>query len=220
MTTIHAGATLERPPGPTYLERLHFAEITVPEPVPKPATMGRWASSIEGEITLSLVVPRAAIVGAAGPLRFDDAMEDALSRCIEGAEALGARFVVLPTGGAVTTGQRDRDLIAAWLERWPASERRRLVWHPTGLWDPEIAAPFARRLGVMHAIDPLEHEIPAGAPQLYARLRAIGLRSRFSETLLLEALDAIEQASVEEAWVAIDSPKSFREAVRMTELAG
>ena len=50
------------------------------------------------------------------------------------------RFAVLTTGADVTTGQRDRDLLAAWVESWTAPAE--LVWHPAGLWDPELAQLF------------------------------------------------------------------------------
>ncbi len=219
MTTIHAGATLERPPGKKYSASLGFAELALPEPLPKAGTLRGWARDLPEELTLALVVPPAAHTSAEGPLRFDDAMQRAFDRCVEGADALGARFVVLPTDGRVTTGQRSRDALAAWFERWPADERRQLVWHPTGLWDPELAAPFAGKLGALHAVDPLEQDLPVGAPVLYARLRAIGMRARFHETLLLDALDAIEAAAPEQAWVAIESPRSFKEACRLQELA-
>lgn len=217
MTTIHAGATLERPPGKKYRDKLHFAELALPEALPRPGTVAGWAKDLPESMTLSLVVPRAAWVGEAGPLKIDDGVGAALDRCIATAETLGASFVVLPTDGSVTTGQRHRNLLRAWFERWPAGDRR-LVWHPTGLWDAELAAPFARKLGVLHAIDPLEHDVPRGAPEVYARLRAIGMRARFTETLLLDALDALEQAEVGEAHVAIESPRSFKEAVRLAEL--
>lgn len=218
MTTIHAGATLERPPGGKYRDKLHFAELALPAALPRRATLEGWAKDLSDAMTLSVVVPRVAWVGSQGPLKIDDEVREAIDRCVEAADVLGARFVVLPTDGTVTTGQRHRDRLRAWFERWPEGDRR-MVWHPTGLWDAELAAPFARRLGVLHAIDPLEQDIPQGAPEVYARLRAIGLRARFTETLLLDAVDALEQADVAEAWVAIESPRSFKEAVRLAELS-
>jgi uncharacterized protein YecE (DUF72 family) len=216
MTRIHAGAVLERAPGPKYLDALHFAEIRVVGPAPKPNTLRRWAEELPEGFTTSLVVPNPAVVSAKGPLRFDADMEAAFEWTLEAAEALGASFAVAETGGQLTTGQRDRDLLAAWVERWSAEAR--LVWHPTGLWDPELAVPFARRLGVLWAFDPLEAEPPPRSP-LYARLRALGLRNRFGETELLEVLDAVAHADAEEAWVAFDSPRSFDEARRLTQLA-
>jgi uncharacterized protein YecE (DUF72 family) len=216
MTRIHAGAVLDRAPGPKYLDTLRFAELQVVGPLPKPSTLRRWGQELPDDFALGLVVPRPAVRSAKGPLRFDEDMEAAFDWTLEAAEALSAKFAIVETGGEVTTGQRDRDLLAAWMERW--SSDARLVWHPTGLWDPEIAFPFAKRLGVVWAFDPLEAE-PPEASLLYARLRAIGLRNRFGETELLEILDAVAYAGADDAYVAFDSPKSFDEARRLAQLA-
>ena len=216
MTAIHSGAVLERPPGPKYLAALGFAELTLPEPLPKSQTLVRWKERMPSPAVLALRAPAAATRGAKGPLRFDGGMEEAFARTAEAAEILEARFVVLCTGGDVTTGPRDRDLLAAWFARWSGS--REVVWHPTGLWDPELARPFAKKHGVICAFDPLETAAPR-APLVYARLTAIGARKRFGETELLETLDALLESGAEEAFAAIDSPKSFSEATRLAALA-
>ncbi len=169
--------------------------------------------------TTALVVPSAARRSAAkGAPRSDDAMRAALEWAQEAADRLGARFVVVPTGPELTTGQRDRDRLAAWMEAFAPPDGRRLVWHPTGLWDPELALPFARKLGVILAFDPLEADPPEDTI-LYARLRAMGMRSRFGETALLDVVDTLGSGGAEEAFVAIDSPRSFREATRLAALA-
>jgi hypothetical protein len=219
MTLIHAGALIDRAPGPKYLAALHFAEIAPAEPLPRAATLEKWREVLPDGFACSFVVPPAARNSERGAFRFDDAMTAAFDWSVRAADALGARFVVLPTGSEITTGQRDRDLLAAWIERFGSKPERRIVWHPTGLWDREIAAPFARKLGVILGFDPLGDEPPA-EPVLYARLRAIGMRSRFDETMLLDVLDALQSSDADEAWVAIDSVRSFKEAARLAELAG
>jgi hypothetical protein len=218
MTVIHAGALIDRAPGPKYLAALHFAEIAPPEPLPRAITLQNWRKELPEGFTTALVVPGTARKSARGALRFDDAMNAAFDWTREAAEILGARFVVLPTGSELTTGQRDRDLLSQWIERFGPSEARRIVWHPTGLWDREIAAPFARALNVVLGFDPLEAEPPEGS-LIYARLRAIGLRTRFDETMLLDVLDALQSSDADEAFVAIESAKSFQEAGRLAGLA-
>jgi uncharacterized protein YecE (DUF72 family) len=218
MTRIHAGALLERPPGSKYLEALRFCELAFAGPTPKPATLRKWAADLPDDLVLGLVAPNAARRSDKGPLRFDDAMRAALDATAEAADALRARFVVLPTGSDLTTGQRDRDLVRGWVEQWPAHQGRSLVWHPSGLWDRELAIPFARQLGVIWGFDPLESAPPPGEV-LYARLRAIGQRQRFTETLILDLLESLLASGADDAYVSIESERSFREARRLAEIA-
>ena len=217
MTRIHAGAQLERLPGPKYAAALGFAEISLGRPLPNPKTLQKWADDMPDGVELSFVVPYAARTSEKGDLRFDEAMEDAVEYTIEAASILKAKFVVLPTGAGVTTGPRHRERLRDWFSRWEGTEHT-MVWHPTGLWDPEIAQPFAAELGVVCGFDPLISTPPA-ASTLYCRLRAIGARQRFDETLLLEIADSLEESGAEDAYVALESPKSFREASRLATIA-
>lgn len=219
MTLIYAGTVVPEPPGPKYLKALPFAEIAPAEPLPRVATIERWSARIPEGFVTSFVVPAPARRSEKGAFRFDDAMRAALDWTREAVERLRARFVVVPTGPELTTGQRDRDLLAAWIESLALPEGREIVWHATGLWDHEIAAPFARKLGVLLAFDPLESDPPEGERVVYARLRAMGTRSRFDETALLDILDAVVSSDADEAFIAIDSPRSFKEATRFTQLA-
>lgn len=218
MTAFYAGAQLDRGPGRKYVEKLAFAEIAPAEPFPRAATIRGWQEAMPSGFVSSFVVPPSARRSTKGPFRFDDAMRAALDRAREAADLLRARFVVVPTGAELTTGQRDRDLLAAWLEAFAAPEGRTLVWHPSGLWDREIALPVARKLGVLLAFDPVEEEPPEGSV-IYGRLRAFGARTRISETMLLDVLDAVQSSDADEAFVAIESPRSFKEANRLVELA-
>lgn len=218
MTRIHAGATLERPPGPKYAAALDFAELALPEPWPTDRTLRRWREELPDGVELALLIPGPATRSSRGPLRFDAAMEASFARTSEAARILGVRFAVLATGGDVTTGPRDRTLLREWIARWPA-DAGALVWQPTGLWQPEQGIPFAAQLGVLYGFDPLEAEhLPTGSV-VYARLRAVGVRKRFPEDLLEEALDAVSQTEADDAYVAIESPASFREASRLATLA-
>ncbi|MBX3274779.1 MAG: hypothetical protein KF729_31230 [Sandaracinaceae bacterium] len=219
MTRIHAGATLDRPPGPKYAAALDFAELAPPSPFPTERTLRRWRSELPEGLTLSWVVPATAARSSRGPLRFDDAMTDAFARAREAAQILGARFAVLSTGADVTTGPRDRALLTEWVARWGA-DAGQIVWQPTGLWEAERAIPFAAELGVLYAFDPLETDAVPVGEVVYARLRAIGTRTRFDESRLEEALEAIEETEAADAYVAIESATSFREASRLAQLAG
>lgn len=216
MTRIHAGATLDRPPGPKYRSALRFAEIALGAPLPRVATLARWREALGDDMELGLVAPRPTLVSPRGPLRLDDDLEDAVGWLLEAADALAVRALVFPTGAEVTTGQRDRDRLAAYFDRIPEVEGRLRVWAPAGLWEPDMAEAHARALGLVYGFDPLEAPVPAG-PVAYGRLRAIGARRRFGEGLLFEVQDRLQACGAEEAYVTIESPRSFREAVALQQ---
>ena len=215
---ILAGATLERPPGRKYVEALRFAELTFPSSRPKRATLQRWRKSLPAELEVALVAPRATRISALGAFRFDEELEKNIAWLVGALSATDAHLVI-PTGTELSTSTRDRERFAAWLARIPRRPGRHVVWAPTGIWESELARPFAEELGVICAFDPLEDDVPAG-PIGYARLQALGGRQRFGEGLLSEVLDALDEAEHEKTYVAIQSERSFREAKMLQLLAG
>jgi uncharacterized protein YecE (DUF72 family) len=219
MPNVHPGALLERAPGPRYLARLHFAEVALRAPLPRPATLTRWRSALPEGFVLSIVAPKTSVVSAKGPLRFDDALEAGLNWLRASADALKAQFVVVPTPASLTTGQRDRDLLAAYVERLRAgAPDRKIVWAPTGLWEPDAAQIFAARLGILCAFDPLEATAPDG-PIIYGRLEAMGGRQRFTDPLLRDASELLDASEATDAYIAIASPQSFQQASRLAQIA-
>lgn len=218
MIRIHAGATVERPPGPKYRQALHFAELALVGPLPRVGTLARWREQVGPDLELSLVAPVPTMTSTRGPLRLDGELEEAVDWLLEAAQALEARAVVFPTGAEVTTGRRDRDRLAGYFERIPEVPGRLRVWAPAGLWEPEMAADQAARLGVVYGFDPLETPVPLG-PVAYARLRAVGGRQRFGEGLLYDVLDRLEHCEAADAYVAFESNRSFREAVALQGMA-
>lgn len=215
---IVAGATLERPPGRKYVEALRFAELTFPSSRPKRATLQRWRKSLPAELEVALVAPRATRISTLGAFRFDEELEKNIAWLVGALSATDAHLVI-PTGTELSTSTRDRERFAAWLARIPRRPDRHVIWAPTGIWESELARPFAEELGVICAFDPLEDDVPAG-PIGYARLQALGGRQRFGEGLLSEVLDALDEADHEKTYVAIQSERSFREAKMLQLLAG
>ncbi len=219
MPHVHAGALLERAPGPRYLARLRFAEVALRAPLPRPATLTRWRAALPEGFVLSLVAPKTSVVSARGPLRFDDALEAGFAWLQASADALKAQFVVVPTPASLTTGQRDRDLLAAYVERLRAhAPTRQIVWAPTGLWEPDAAQVFAKHLGILCAFDPLEAPAPDD-PVIYARLEALGGRQRFADPLLRDVSELLDASDAADAYVAIASPQSFQQASRLAQIA-
>ena len=220
MTTpirLFAGAQLERAPGPKYVEALRFAEMAPAAPLPKPTTLAEWRTRLPEDFRTAIVAPRAAVASREGAMRWGDDLEAGLRWLLQAADALRARAIVVPTEADTTTGQRDRDRIAAYFERIPR-DARKVVWAPSGLWEPDLARPFAARLGIDLAFDPLDDVVPEGEV-VYARLRAMGGRQRFGPDVLETVVDNVLASDAREAYVAIASPRSFKEAEKLAQLA-
>lgn len=214
--TILAGAQLDRAPGPKYVDALGFAELAPQAPLPRPETLRSWRERMPEGFVASLVAPRATVASRRGPLRFDDDLTAGVTWLLEAAEALEVRALVVPTDSDTTTGQRDRDLLRAYFEKL-AGAPGKVFWAPSGLWEPEDALPFARRLGVSLTCDPLEQQVPR-EELVVARLKALGGRQRFGEAMLEDVIDALTEAGPTTALVAIESPRSFKEASRLAQL--
>ena len=127
--------------------------------------------------------------------------------------------IVVPTGSDVTTGQRDRARLEAYFGALRKVAGRSLVWSPAGLWEDEEAARMAAKLGAVLAVDPLEHDVPRG-PIAYARIRTLGVRSRLSTGLLMEAAEALDASGAGTAYVSVASATSFRDARSLATLRG
>jgi hypothetical protein len=214
---LHVGATLERPPGRKYVEALPFAELSFPASLPKAKTLARWRESVPESFRLAIIVPRGAIGPRRSPLRLTDEAREVLGWLEEAVTTLDADLV-LPTGSGLTTSKRDKERLAAFIDELPRREGRHIVWSPRGLWEAELAHPTAAELGVLCAFDPLEDPAPEG-PVLYARVEAIGARRQLGEGVRYELLDAVIDAAPEQAFIALQSKRSFDEAVALQQLA-
>lgn len=214
---LHAGALLQRPPGPKYTGTLHFCELGFPGALPKASTLTRFRSSLPEGFLVSLVLPPSCLTSAAGPLRFDDELEARFVWVTDAIAALAPDVLVVPTSPALTPGQRDRDRLSAFFARLPR-EGRHVVWAPRGLWEREEIEHLAAREGVLPAFDPFEDPLPDG-PVVYARVRTIGARSRISSGMIEDLAEFLLESGCDEAFVAIDSQRSFKEAAALQTIA-
>lgn len=218
---LHAGALLERAPGPKYSSALGFAELAfVDASLPKAKTLRSWRETVPESFEVALRVPRSItheLIDDQLALGEELADADWLSDAIA---ATGARFVVLATGSEAKTSRRDRERLGALFGALAelAGADVPLVWAPTGLWDSDLARPFAQKSGVIYAYDPLEDDPPAGTLH-YASLRALGFRQRFSDGVLYELVERLEENGAERAYVSLESPHSFKEAQLLQALA-
>lgn len=209
--TVHTGATLDRFPGPKYLASLHFAELVLRSPRPRPATLGKMRRAANKEtLRIALVAPREALADSTGTMKVEN-LKTEMDWVVRSADALSATAIVLPTGRDFTPGQRDRDRFAAYLDALGRTSGRFVVWHPAGLWERDTAERFAEKLGIVLAFDPLEDDAPAG-PIGYARMRAMGARSRISTGMLEKIAVKVGEVGYGDAYIALESASSYRDA--------
>lgn len=208
---LHAGALLERPPGPKYSSELRFAEVAPKAPLPKPATLAKWRQKLPDGFELALRAPDSAWQSPAGPLRASKELDAGLTWLAEAADALEASMLVVATSAAVTTGARDRDRLREYFARIPQTEGRLTVWKASGLWEPEAVQSMARAMSLVGGIDAIDDPAP-DTDVVYASLSAQGLRRSFSHAQLLDVLDKLQSSRASRAFVTVESGQSFREA--------
>lgn len=216
MTELISGALLDRMPGPTYLAELRFFELALPNALPRPATVATWKAELPNECSIAVVAPTACISSEKGPMRLDEFLETSLERLRATATALGARFLIVPTGRELSTGQRDRDLIRAYLEH--VRGQWTVVWSPRGLWEPPSAERFCNELGVLYGFDALDRAAYPSGTTLYGRGRGVGMMSHLSEGVLMNVVERVAATGTDTCHVAIESDRSFREATRLKAL--
>ena len=216
---FYAGAILERPPGPKYIKALAFAELALRGPLPKPKTLRSWRSDWPSGFKLALRVPEQAWVGQKGAFRKDSDVAEAQKWLFEAVSAVEASALVLRTDRRMSTGLRDREAFADYVSSIKESTQVPLVWSPTGLWESDLKRDAAEKLSITADTNPLESENAVGNPA-YASLIASGSRRSFSQAILLDVLESVLSAQqAKRAFVAIESPASFREAQLLQSLA-
>ncbi len=215
MFRLYAGAQVERPPGTKYVASLPFAELVFGASRPKTKTLAKWRATVPESFQTAIVAPKNTLVSSSGPYREGEDLDAGIAWLQAAREATGAHLI-LPTYG-LTTSKRDRARLAAVIAQFREGPGH-LIWAPGGLWEDELAHDAAEELDVVCAYDPLEDDFPGG-PIAYARLPALGVRQRFSEGVLEDVLDSLADTGAEEAFVAIESPRSFREATNLLRIA-
>jgi uncharacterized protein YecE (DUF72 family) len=212
------GSVVDRLPGTKYTAKLRFAELALRGPLPRVPTLRRLRAQAPDDMVLALRAPRSTLSSARGPLRFDAELERSFAWLLGARDALAAQVTVLPTPSDLTTGQRDRDLLAELASKLPRAAGSHWVWEPSGPWERDQAERVANDLGFVLAFDPLRDPLPAG-DVAYAQLRAIGERRSFSEAILEQVHALLASDPRRQSFVSIDAPRSFAHAVRMQELA-
>jgi hypothetical protein len=222
MADVLAGCLLDRLPNPRALAAARFFEYAPRLPLPTLATLARIrkqaaAGKRGGEAAawpqIALVAPRSTWTTPRGPLRAGPELDAGVEWITRVSDILSAFAIVLATGAELSTGARDRDLLAAFVERLKPTGRT-IVIAPRGLWEPEHAIPFAAQIGALYGFDPLEHDAPDGEV-IYARVRPMGARPRLTDGHLAQIAERITNADSTTAYVAIESDQCIRETKRL-----
>ena len=211
---LFPGAQVDRPPSVKYAATLPFAELVLPGAPPRPSTLAKWRETLPESFQVALVVPKRVVVMEGGAYRPSDELDKGI-KWIQQAQKVTGAHVVLPSYG-LTTSERDRGYFERVLGAIQCDAH--IIFAPGGLWETELAAPFCEKLGVVCAYDPLTDDAPEGDVG-YARVAAIGARQRFSEGLLEDIVDAVADSGASTVYVAIESPRSFREAQNLVRVA-
>lgn len=216
MAEIFAGGTLARLPSPKTAAALRFFEFAPKPPLPTLATLARFGKQLSEKTRCALVAPRSAWSTSKGPLRPGPELEAGIDWIKRVSDILRARAIVLPTAAELSTGERDRALLAAFVERLKPTGRV-IVVAPRGLWEAEHGSAFARQVGCVYGFDPLEDEPPEG-DLVYARVRPMGARPRLTDGHLAQIAERLLQAQAELAYVAIESEQSPRDGRRLSKM--
>ncbi len=177
-----------------YASRWGMVEVTpLDTALPSPAKLAKWRERVPPAFAFSVVLPRA--LGSLGHLD-----EAALATSLEAARVLQASCIVLRTPASVRPTARHRDRVAALAERLPR-DGHTLVWHASGMWEPEDYLATAARAGLLPVFDAAQEPVAPG-PVVYTRIQAIGHASELGQQRIAMAARALAGRRV--AYVVVD----------------
>jgi hypothetical protein len=218
MADFFAGCLLDRLPGPRGQSSQRFFEFAPRNPLPSYGTLARFRKQASDWPQLSLVAPKSTWTTPKGALRPCAELDAGLEWITRVSDIVTAFAIVIATGAELTTGERDRELLANFVERLKPTGRT-IVIAPRGLWEPEHGAPFAAQIGAIYGFDPLEHDAPEGE-LIYGRVRPMGARPRLTPGHLAQIAERIVAAGAERAFVAIESEQCAKESKRLSQEVG
>jgi hypothetical protein len=216
MGDIFAGGTLARLPNPKIAASLRFFEYAPKPPLPTLATLARFGKQLSDRVQCAFVAPRSTWLTSKGALRPGPELDVGLDWISRAADIVRAKVIVLPTAAELSTGERDRALLAAYVERLKPTGRV-IVVAPRGLWEAEHGLAFARQAGCVYGFDPLEDDAPEG-PLVYGRVRPMGARPRLSEGHLAQIAERLLRANAELSYLAIESEQAPKDARRLAKI--
>ncbi len=216
----HIGAKDLRGAIAAYAKRFDLLEVrvTVGAPgtsdadgaAPTQAAMRRWRKGVPPPFDFAVV---------AGPelskVKLTDVAERELTAARTAMDTLQARCFVLRTPADVTPAAVWRDRIKKILDRFPRDVTH-VVWEPSGVWEVDDAAAFAKSIGAVLAVDAARDPVPAG-PVAYVRLRALGETRSFSPSALERVVAAVGERR--DVYAVLETDSALTEAKRLRQLA-
>lgn len=224
MTTLYGCAGAPRTPLDTYAKRHDVLELDLfgvkQKAKVREATLRKWRKEAGPRLAFSLVAPPALSAVRPGP-----ALDEALEQLLDAQRLLHARFLLLSTPVEVTPAALPRERLAKVVERirkglGEAAGLTTIAWLPRGVWEPEAAAAFAKKLGVALAADPLAdpHEPFWDQALTYVRLVPVGGRGALPPSRL-RAVAELLAASQKDYAAAKGAPAAERVVIVTTPRA-
>lgn len=152
-----------------------------------------------------------------GYFQLTPAVEMALVRTLEVAEALGAQALLFQTPASFAPEERFIRNLRAFFRAHPPAATRLCVWEPRGPWPEGLVGELCRELGLVHGVDPFAAR-PATRGTAYFRLHGIGgYRHRFTDAELDRLASEIRQRleSQEDVWCFFNNVTMADDAARL-----
>ena len=174
-----------------------------PRTNPTLKTLRSWRKEAGPAFEFCIVAPE----GLRAP-RPSDQLNREADATLAAVDAVQARTLLLPTGSDCTPSPVWRDRLAKLVDRL-RRDGTQIIWEPSGLWEAEQAAVFAKKLGMVLCCDPFQSGVPQG-PVAYLRLRALGETRTFSDERIQALADELRDRR--EVYVVVEAPRALATA--------
>ena len=228
MPRIYVGTTVERLPLRKYARELSFAELMLSDPLPKVSTLSAWRSERPANFMVSLVASPSLYMSEHGAFRETESLEAGKIWITDAVAALKAQFILFATPSEMSPSKRERTLFCHYIDSLSLTQGCQVAWQAGGLWQPELATAFAQESSITLVGNPLGQKTDSYDPSTqgeqanttcYYRARAMGSRNRFSDSILYTLAERLsENPGTDAVYLALSSPTSFDEAVKLKRL--
>ncbi len=199
VTRYYIGAPVVRGTIEGYARRFDLAEVELKGGKGSPAVkaLRRWRKNVPASFQFAVVAPPSLSSLDASKREHDVALVQAA------ADALQARCIVIRTPPDVRPSASTQRALISIFEAFPR-DATHVVWEPSGLWEVEEAAAFAKSRRVVVSVDPTQEKVPSGA-FVYLRVRGLGQAHGLSEHALSELVKKLSQRR--EVFIILDTAK-------------